>query len=104
MRLSYLLRSVLLLLPAAGGLLAVIGPGCQGGTAWGGGACNDPCPGAELCDTALGCVECQGNGHSGAAQPFCVLGRCRECEVSADCGAGQGCFPHDGVCKPICEG
>jgi hypothetical protein len=103
MRLSDLLRRALLLIPAAGGLLAVCGPGCQSGTAWGGAGCNDVCPGAELCDTALGCVECQGNGHCGAAQPFCVLGSCRECELTPDCGAGQACYPREHVCKAACE-
>lgn len=89
--------------PAALGLLAIIGPGCGGGTEWGGSSCDDVCPGAKLCDTALGCVDCRGDGDCGAAQPFCELGRCRECSQSDDCGTGQACFPRDHECKPACE-
>jgi Cys-rich repeat protein len=103
MRLANVLRNVLFLLTAAGGLIAVVGPGCGSGTVWGGSGCNDVCPGAEFCDTALGCVECRGNGDCGAGQPFCVLGRCRQCEITADCGAGQACYPRDHQCHPFCD-
>lgn len=104
MRFHDLLRRLLFLVPAAGGVMLLAGPGCGSGTSWGGSSCDDPCPGAAMCDTALGCVECRGDGDCGAAQPFCVLGRCRECAQTGDCAAGQACFPDDHHCHPACAG
>lgn len=69
---------------------------------WGGAACADACPGAKLCDTTLGCVDCRFDTDCGDADPRCVLGRCRECASSADCSAGQACHPRDHTCKPTC--
>ena len=54
------------------------------------------------CSPNLGCVECRGNSDCGAAQPFCVLGRCEVCASSADCGTGQACYPRDHSCQPAC--
>lgn len=54
------------------------------------------------CSPTLGCVECGGNSDCGAAQPFCVLGRCEACATNANCGTGQACYPRDHTCQAVC--
>lgn len=56
-----------------------------------------------LCDADLGCVDCLDDGDCGVAAPHCVYGRCRECEVNADCPMGSSCQPESGQCAQSCQ-
>lgn len=56
------------------------------------------------CDSTLGCVECTAKSDCGAANPICVVGHCRQCGVSGDCGTGQACYPANHTCAPACNG
>lgn len=57
---------------------------------------------AAGCSETLGCIECSADSMCGAGSPFCVLGRCEECNVSADCGTGKTCYPRDHKCGAAC--
>jgi hypothetical protein len=48
---------------------------------------NADCEGDHaVCDVGSGeCVECLANTDCGAAAPFCVLDKCSQCGVNADC-------------------
>lgn len=71
------------------------GPGCS----IGGSKCQ------YGCTASLGCTECATDlDCKDAGKPACVLGKCHECEVSADCATGQACFPKDHKCMPACAG
>lgn len=85
---------------AAGtGGLGVGGNG-QGGI--GVGSCG-ACPGNQVCDATLGCVDCASNADcSSPGQPICVLGSCEECGAKADCGAAQTCQPTTHTCDQAC--
>jgi Cys-rich repeat protein len=69
----------------------------------GGGACavnGRPC--ALGCSAGVGCAECGGDGDCAPGSPFCVLGQCVACRTTADCGAGQACYPRNHNCQPAC--
>jgi hypothetical protein len=55
-----------------------------------------------LCDDDLGCVACLNDADCGSDKPFCHLGSCDECDVSADCEAGKACMPRDHTCEDAC--
>ena len=75
-----------------------------GGTGTGGGA--DVCTGCgvnQLCDPALGCVQClTSNDCPTTGTPVCFFGRCEECGTNADCGAAQFCNAQDHQCEAKC--
>lgn len=76
------------------GATSNVGPGCNiGGT---------KC--AAGCTPSLGCIQCATNlDCKDAGKPVCVLGKCQECGVPADCGAGKSCFPEEFKCNPVCS-
>ncbi len=104
---------------AASGTLAISGSvggsgGIIGSTTDAGGP-NDPCTngtyrcvGAQLCDPALGCVQCESNancpppGAANAGAKVCVLGSCEVCGTNADCAAGEVCYPSNHTCHTSC--
>ncbi len=61
---------------------------------------GDKCAGG--CSESLGCMQCASDSMCGAGSPFCVLGRCEECRVTADCGVGKTCYPRDNKCEAAC--
>lgn len=55
------------------------------------------------CTPTVGCAECATNlDCNEAGKPICVLGKCQECGVAADCGAGKSCWPNEFKCNPAC--
>lgn len=85
---------------ALAALVAFVVPACSGGGA-GDCAINGKACGT-VCDAAIGCVECAGDGDCGATRPFCIEGRCEACAQTSDCGTGMACYPADGTCHPAC--
>lgn len=65
-------------------------------------SCSDSCPAGRICSSSLGCVECLLDLDCGAANPACIDGRCEQCETSADCAAGQTCYPGNHECNAAC--
>jgi hypothetical protein len=76
---------------------------------------NDPCTngtyrcfGDQLCDPALGCVQCLSNpncppaGAGNADLKVCVLGSCELCGADTDCPTGQVCYPNNHTCHASC--
>ncbi len=103
----------------AGGTGAMSGSastGATSGTPVEGGAA-DPCTDGtfmcrmgQLCDPALGCVQCLTNKNCPPAGAFnanakvCVLGSCEVCGADTDCAAGQVCEPNTHTCRASCIG
>jgi len=90
------------------------GTGAASGAVVDGGP-NDPCTngtyrcfGAQLCDPALGCVQCLTNtncppaGAGNADLKVCVLGSCEVCGADTDCPTGQVCYPKNHTCHASC--
>jgi hypothetical protein len=89
--------------------------GTSSGAAVDGGS-NDPCTngtyrcfGAQVCDPALGCVQCLSSatcppaGAANADLKVCVLGSCDACGTNADCPTGQVCYPSNHTCHASCD-
>lgn len=63
---------------------------------------TNACPTNQLCDTALGCVECLVDGDCPSTL-FCSRGACVECVTDDDCSAPDqpACWA-DQQCHPAC--
>jgi hypothetical protein len=86
--------------------------GTSGGDAGGANPCTDGtylCFGGQLCDPAVGCVQCLTNancppaGAGNATLKVCVLGSCEVCGANTDCAAGQVCYPSNHTCHASCD-
>ena len=98
------MHKTLLLGLLALGLSPFVALACSSAGA-GGADCSVSGVGCKLaCDSTLGCVECVGNSDCGAASPICVVGHCRACEKTSDCGIGEACYPANHTCAPACNG
>src|SRR5580693_136042 len=99
---------------ATSGTVALGGTGTVAGSTVDAGP-NDPCTNGtyrcfagQLCDPALGCVQCETNancpppGAAAAGAKVCVLGSCEVCGTNADCAAGEVCFPSNHTCHASC--
>ncbi len=63
---------------------------------------TDACRTGRICNTDLGCVECNVDPDCPATDPRCIEGRCEACASNADCGAAMPACWGDHRCHAAC--
>src|SRR5450432_3647353 len=76
------------------------GPG--GGSALCGPNGSNTCDQGRLCDSTLGCVDCETNSDCPASAPKCVVGSCVDCASNGDCPAATPACWSDNHCHGKC--